>query len=62
MTRSARSQVGPELTCSNGGGPGEPVVPRVVGVVQPEIVLRTGQNLTELDHVPDVSGCDRGVG
>ena len=37
-------------------------MPRVVRVVQPEIVLRTGQNLTELDHVPNVSGGDRGVG
>lgn len=59
--RSARGHVGPEPTCGNGGGPGEQVVPRVVGVVQPEMVLGAGQNLTELDHVPDVSGGDRGI-
>lgn len=31
-----------ELTRRDRGGPGEQVMPRVVGVVQPELVLGTG--------------------
>lgn len=37
---------------------------RVVGgvrVVQPEVVLSTGESLRELDDVPDVFRCDGGV-
>lgn len=55
-------RLGPKLTRGDGGGPGEPVVSRVVGVVQPELIFGTRQTLTELDHVSNVSGGDRGIG
>ena len=50
------------LTSRDGRRPGQPVVKRIIAVVEPVLVSRAGQPVAELDDVADLRGRDRLVG
>jgi len=49
------------LTCGYVHRPGEQLLMRGIGVVQPKVVLRAGQSSGELDVLANLAGRDRGV-